>query len=112
MALPTKQEIDKSITRSFQALRIEVNQEFKALDNILDALPHVLAPGGRAVFLTFHSGEDRRVKKSFQYNFRSNVYSEWSDEVVRASNAEKIANSRSKCCKLRWCIKRSYCSIL
>ncbi len=106
MVVPTKQELDKSITRTFQALRIEVNQEFKALDDILEALPHVLAPGGRAVFLTFHSGEDRRVKKSFQRNFRNNVYSQWSDDVVRAGSAEKIANSRSKCCKLRWCIKR------
>lgn len=104
--MPTKQDIDKSITRTFQALRIEVNQEFKALDDILSALPHVLAPGGKAVFLTFHSGEDRRVKKSFQSNFRSNVYSQWSDEVVRASGPERAANSRSKCCKLRWCIKR------
>ena len=106
MAAPTKQEMDKSITRTFQALRIEVNQEFKALDDILEALPHVLAPGGRAVFLTFHSGEDRRVKKSFQHNFRNDVYLDWSHDVVRASSAEKISNSRSKCCKLRWCIKR------
>ena len=62
----TKPDVKMSVRRTLQALRIAVNDEFSVLDALLRALPHCLAPGGRVVILTFHSGEDRRVKKAFQ----------------------------------------------
>ena len=61
-----------------------------------------LKPGGRAAILTFHSGEDRRVKKSFQSGERSGAYSEVSHEVLRATSEELRANPRSRSAKLRW----------
>ncbi|KAJ1638622.1 MraW methylase family-domain-containing protein [Pavlovales sp. CCMP2436] len=94
--------------RTMQALRIEVNGEFAALEALLDVLPAVLAPGGVAVFLTFHSGEDRRVKKAFKKGFQDGVYSEWSREVVRAGGDERFRNPRSKCAKLRWAIRKPH----
>jgi 16S rRNA (cytosine1402-N4)-methyltransferase len=93
---------DDSIRRVFQALRIAVNDEFGALDAFLQNLPFCLKPGGRAAILTFHSGEDRRVKKSFQSGERSGAYSEVSHEVLRATSEEIRANSRSRSAKLRW----------
>ena len=90
------------IRRVFQALRIAVNDEFSALETFLRNLPGCLKPGGRAAILTFHSGEDRRVKKSFDANFRSGVYSEISGEVLRASAEEQRSNPRSGPAKLRW----------
>ena len=72
-ALPrlTKADVKMSVRRTFQALRIAVNDEFSALDTLLRVLPGCLAPGGRAAILTFHSGEDRRVKKAFQAGLSS-----------------------------------------
>ena len=96
-----KDSINKAITRVMQAIRIEVNGEFKALDALLQALPSVLAPGGRVAILTFHSGEDRRVKKAFKSGFNAGIYSSWSRDVVRAGAEERRANARSKCAKLR-----------
>jgi len=88
--------------RVFQALRIAVNDEFGALDALLRTLPLCLKAGGRVAMLTFHSGEDRRVKKSFQDGERSGVYSQIAREVVRASTEERRANPRSRSAKLRW----------
>lgn len=102
----TKALLDASVKRSMQALRIEVNREFASLDTLLEALPSILAPGGRAVFLTFHSGEDRRVKKSFKALHKAGVYASWSRDVERADPLERRINPRSSCCKLRWCIKK------
>ena len=78
-------DVDKAIRRTFQALRIAVNDEFSALDTFLRHLPQCLAPGGRAVVLTFHSGEDRRVKKAFEAGYRDGLYAAIADEVVRPS---------------------------
>ena len=78
-----------------QAIRIEVNREFVVLEKLLGELPKVLAPGGRAVFLTFHSGEDRRVKKSFKIGFKSGMYKYWSRDVVRPTKEERRNNPRS-----------------
>ena len=100
-----KKQLDSTVARVMQAIRIEVNGEFRALDKLLDDIPSVLAPGGRAVFLTFHSGEDRRVKKSFKSGFKSGIYSAWSDDVVRPTKEERRNNPRSSCCKLRWAIR-------
>lgn len=100
-----KEEIKKSCQRCFQALRIEVNDELGVLEKFLEKLPDALAPGGRVAILSFHSGEDRRVKKAFQGLFRAGVYSEISPEPIRPSAEECNANPRAKSAKLRWAIK-------
>jgi len=97
-------EAEKSVRRVFQALRIEVNEEFGALDALLRALPLCLKPGGRAAILTFHSGEDRRVKKAFQTGRREGVYSAVARDVVRPAPAECRANPRAASAKLRWAV--------
>lgn len=98
-------DIKKSCQRTFQALRIDVNNEFEVLDEFLEKLPSVLAKGGRVAILTFHSGEDRRVKKSFQHFFREGIYSEIAREPIRPSAEECHVNSRARSAKLRWAIK-------
>ena len=100
-----KKLLDSTVARVMQAIRIQVNGEFEALEELLEDLPNILAPGGKAVFLTFHSGEDRRVKKSFKNGFKNGIYSAWSKTVVRPSTEEKRNNPRSSCCKLRWAIR-------
>ena len=96
---------DDSVRRVFQALRILVNDEFGALDAFLRNLPFCLKPGGRAAILTFHSGEDRRVKKSFQSGERSSEYAEMSHKVVRPTSEELRDNPRSRSAKLRWAMR-------
>ena len=99
------EEIKKSCQRSFQALRIDVNSEFEVLYEFLEKLPATLAKGGRVAILSFHSGEDRLVKKSFQHFFREGVYSEIAPNVIRPSSEECNTNSRARSAKLRWAIK-------
>ncbi|KAB2648707.1 MAG: 16S rRNA (cytosine(1402)-N(4))-methyltransferase RsmH [Verrucomicrobia bacterium] len=103
-ALPrlSKDDVNLSVRRVFQALRIAVNDEFSALETLLRNLPQCLNPGGRAAVLTFHSGEDRRVKKAFEAGFRDGLYSEISHEVVRPTPEERNSNPRSGPAKLRW----------
>lgn len=103
-ALPQRppEEIKKTVTRVFQAIRIEVNEEFAALDALLRVLPFCLKPGGRVAILTFHSGEDRRVKKAFQAGHREGLFAEIAREVIRAAPGERHANPRSLPAKLRW----------
>ncbi len=103
-ALPRlkKDDSDLSVRRVFQALRIAVNDEFSALDTFLRNLPICLNPGGRVAILTFHSGEDRRVKKSFEAGLRDGSYSEIAPEVIRPTAAERNSNPRSASAKLRW----------
>jgi 16S rRNA (cytosine1402-N4)-methyltransferase len=101
----SKPEIKLSLRRTFQALRIAVNDEFAALDALLRVLPAALAPGGRAVFITFHSGEDRRVKQAFRSGLRAGVYQDAAREVVRPSMEETRANRRSTSAKLRWAVR-------
>ncbi len=96
---------DDAVRRVFQALRIAVNDEFGTLDMLLRNLPYCLKPGGRAAILTFHSGEDRRVKLAFKQGLRDGLYSSIADEVVRASSAEQRANPRSSSAKLRFAIR-------
>jgi 16S rRNA (cytosine1402-N4)-methyltransferase len=107
LALPrvAKDEVEASIRRTFQALRIEVNDEFSALDTFLRNLPLCLEPGGRVAILTFHSGEDRRVKKAFQADRREGIYSAIADDVIRASAEEVRANPRASSAKLRWAVR-------
>lgn len=99
------EDIKKSCQRSFQALRIDVNSEFEVLEKFLEKLPDALAPGGRVAILSFHSGEDRLVKKSFKQFFREGLYSEIAADPIRPSAEECRANSRARSAKLRWAIK-------
>ncbi|WP_024864920.1 16S rRNA (cytosine(1402)-N(4))-methyltransferase RsmH [Butyrivibrio sp. FCS014] len=98
-------EIKKSCARVFQALRIDVNSEFEVLYAFLDKLPGILNPGGRIAILTFHSGEDRLVKKSFKEFAKAGVYSSVAEDVIRPSAEECRLNPRSKSTKMRWAIK-------
>ena len=98
-------EIKKACQRCFQALRIDVNNEFGVLYEFLEKLPDALAKGGRVAILSFHSGEDRLVKKSFQRLYRDGVYSEITEEPIRASAEERNTNGRARSAKLRWAIK-------
>ncbi|MDY0236544.1 MAG: 16S rRNA (cytosine(1402)-N(4))-methyltransferase RsmH [Gudongella sp.] len=98
-------EIKKSCQRSFQALRIDVNNEFEVLYELLEKLPSALAKGGRVAILSFHSGEDRLVKKSFQHYLREGIYSEVTKGPIRPSSEESNSNSRARSAKLRWAIK-------
>lgn len=97
--------IKKSCQRTFQALRIDVNSEFEVLEAFLEKLPDALAEGGRVAILTFHSGEDRLVKKSFKRFFREGIYSEIATDVIRPSAEECSMNSRARSAKMRWAIK-------
>lgn len=106
-AMPSlaKTDMKMSVRRTLQALRIAVNDEFSALDALLRWLPQCLAPGGRVAILTFHSGEDRRVKKAFQAGHRSGVYADVADQVIRSTMEETRANRRSSSAKLRWAVR-------
>jgi 16S rRNA (cytosine1402-N4)-methyltransferase len=101
----SRDETNAAVRRVFQALRIAVNDEFGALDMFLRHLPECLKRGGRVAVLTFHSGEDRRVKKAFQAGQRSGHYARISSEVIRAGADELRANPRSSSAKLRWAVR-------
>jgi 16S rRNA (cytosine1402-N4)-methyltransferase len=103
----SKEAVKMSTRRTFQALRIAVNDEFSALDALLRLLPQCLAPGGRVAILTFHSGEDRRVKKAFQAGKRQGVFSAVADQVIRSAKKETFANRRASAAKLRWAVRAS-----
>ncbi len=94
--------VNDAVRRVFQALRIAVNDEFGALDALLRNLPWCLKPGGRVAILTFHSGEDRRVKQAFRSGLREGIYSNVSDEVLRPSAEERRSNPRCVSAKLRF----------
>ena len=100
-----KEALKKSCQRTFQALRIDVNSEYEVLYTFLEKLPEVLAPNGRVAILTFHSGEDRLVKKSFKQFKKEGLYSEISEEVIRPSAEECARNRRAKSTKMRWAIR-------
>lgn len=100
-----EETVDLTVRRVFQAVRIAVNEEFTALDAFMRVLPVCLKPGGRAAILTFHSGEDRRVKKAFQAGMRDGTYQAASDGVITAGPEERRLNPRSTPAKLRWAEK-------
>lgn len=97
--------VKKSCARPFQALRIDVNSEFEVLYSFLEKLDGILNPGGRVAVLTFHSGEDRLVKKVFKDLQKAGVYSEVSKDVIRSTQEECRVNPRAKSTKMRWAIK-------
>ena len=106
--LPEKDKKDiikKTCQRVFQALRIDVNHEFEVLYDFLDKVPEALKPGGRVAILTFHSGEDKLVKKAFKNGYREGIYREIAKDVIRPSAQECAQNGRAKSTKLRWAIR-------
>ena len=105
--LPEKERKDavkKSCARVFQALRIDVNSEFEVLEAFLTKLPSCMAPGGRIAILTFHSGEDRLVKRAFKEGKKAGIYSEVAEDVIRPSSEECAKNPRAKSTKMRWAV--------
>lgn len=100
-----KEAVKKSCQRCFQALRIDVNSEFEVLYDFLDKLPDALRPGGKVAILTFHSGEDRLVKRAFKSGAKAGIYSEVSKDVIRPSAEECARNPRARSTKMRWAVK-------
>ena len=100
--------VKKTCQRVFQAIRIDVNGEYEALESLLSGLPDVLSPGGRVAVLTFHSGEDRLVKKAFKRFYKEGVYCEIAKDVIRPSAEECRRNGRAGCAKLRWAVKGEF----
>ena len=100
-----KDIIRKTCQRTFQALRIDVNHEFEVLYEFMEKLPGTLKPGGRVAILTFHSGEDKLVKKALKAGYREGVYSEYAKDVVRPSAEECAQNGRARSTKMRWAVK-------
>jgi 16S rRNA (cytosine1402-N4)-methyltransferase len=101
----TDEEADAAVRRVFQSLRIAVNDEFGSLDSFLRGLPSCLRPGGRVAILTFHSGEDRRVKSAFKEGLQDGIYASIAPEALRASAEERRANPRSTSAKLRHAVR-------
>jgi len=100
-----KDIIKKTCQRVFQALRIDVNSEFEVLDAFLSSLPDVMKSGGKIAILTFHSGEDRMVKKAFKQGLKAGIYSEIAEDVIRPSAEECRSNGRARSTKMRWAIR-------
>lgn len=106
--LPEKEKKDtvkKTCQRTFQALRIDVNNEFEVLYEFMEKLPGALKPGGRAAILTFHSGEDKLVKKALKQGYKEGIYFEIANDVVRPSAEECAQNGRARSTKMRWAVR-------
>ena len=106
--LPEKEKKDtikKTCLRTFQALRIDVNQEFEVLYEFMEKLPGALSPGGRVAILTFHSGEDKLVKQALKEGYKSGIYSDYAKDVIRPSAQECAANGRARSTKMRWAVR-------
>ena len=106
--LPEKDKKDiikKTCQRTFQALRIDVNHEFEVLYEFMEKLPEALKPGGRAAILTFHSGEDKLVKKALKAGYKAGIYSDYSKDVIRPSAQECAQNGRARSTKMRWAVR-------
>ena len=103
-----KETIKKTCQRTFQALRIDVNREFEVLYEFMEKLPGALKPGGRAAILTFHSGEDKLVKKALKAGYKEGIYSDYSKDVIRPSAQECAQNGRARSTKMRWAVKSEY----
>ena len=100
-----KETIKKTCQRTSQALRIDVNREFEVLYEFMEKLPDALKPGGRAAILTFHSGEDKLVKKALKAGYKAGIYSDYAKDVIRPSAQECAQNGRARSTKMRWAIK-------
>lgn len=100
-----KDIIKKTCQRTFQALRIDVNHEFEVLYEFMEKLPGALKPGGRTAILTFHSGEDKLVKKALKAGYKAGIYSDYSKDVIRPSAQECAQNGRARSTKMRWAVR-------
>ena len=106
--LPEKEKKDtvkKTCQRTFQALRIDVNNEFEVLYEFMEKLPGALKPGGRAAILTFHSGEDKLVKKALKQGYKEGIYSEIANDVVRPSAEDCAQNGRARSTMMRLAVR-------
>lgn len=106
--LPEKEKKDtikKTCQRTFQALRIDVNREFEVLYEFVEKLPDALRPGGRVAILTFHSGEDKLVKRALKEGYKAGIYADYAKDVVRPSAQECVKNGRARSTKMRWAVK-------
>ena len=99
------EEVKKACARCFQAIRIDVNSEFEVLYTFLESLPDALDHGGRVAILTFHSGEDRLVKKAFKQGYKDGIYKEITEDVIRPGKEECVRNPRAKSTKLRFAVR-------
>jgi 16S rRNA (cytosine1402-N4)-methyltransferase len=88
--------------RTFQALRILVNDEMSAIRQLLRLAPQCLRPGGRIGVISFHSGEDRLVKTAFRDGCRQGIYEACNRRVIRPGSQEAHDNPRSSSAKFRW----------
>lgn len=100
-----REDRNATVARVFQAIRIVVNEELNALDTFLVQLPQCLRPGGRVAILSFHSGEDRRVKHRFRSDFQGGTYSEIASEIIRPSFHETRSNPRAASAKMRCAVR-------
>jgi 16S rRNA (cytosine1402-N4)-methyltransferase len=88
-------------TRTFQALRIRVNNELGEIRSLLESAPSLLKPGGRLVLISFHSLEDRQVKDAFRDGGRDGIYEVLTRKPAVATEQEQMRNPRSRSAKLR-----------
>lgn len=100
-----KDTLKKTYQRVFQAIRIDINEEYEVLYELLQRIPNLLNDNGKVAILTFHSGEDRLVKKSFKNHFKEGLYSEINNDVILPSKDECFNNPRAKSTKMRYAIK-------
>ena len=100
-----KETIRKTCQRTFQALRIDVNQEFEVLYEFMEKLPLALRPGGRVAILTFHSGEDKLVKRALKEGYKAGIYADYAKDVMRPSSQECVRNPRARSTKMRWAVR-------
>ena len=91
--------------RTFQALRILVNDELASLKELLRVAPYCLRPGGRIGIISFHSGEDRLVKHAFRDGHEQGLYASISQDALVPRIQEKMQNPRSASAKFRWAVK-------
>jgi len=89
-------------SRTFQTLRILVNEELTGLEQLLRVAPFCLRPGARMAVISFHSGEDRIVESALQRGADDGTYAEVSPEPLRPTAAERRSNPRCSSAKLRW----------
>ena len=100
-APPMKGEKIHPATRTFQALRIRVNDELGEIRTLLESAPSLLRTGGRLVLISFHSLEDRLVKDALRDAGRDGVFQVLTRKPVTASDEEQMRNPRSRSAKLR-----------